>query len=192
MCFRIFYSIREGWRNRQQLRDFLQEPRLQVMQIQDIFKADLVARGVKALVLDYDGVLAAHGELVLQTNSVQYLQDYFQNPPVIPIYILSNKPKLERQKYFTKNFPAITFIIPRRKKPYPDGLEQIIQMTNLEPREVLLVDDRLGTGILATIIAKTQGLLVTHPIVNVRTRPIVESWFILLRWLEKKLIKLIT
>lgn len=184
MCFRIFYSISQGWRHRQQLKRYMQDPALQVTQVQDIYITDLQARGVKALVLDFDGVLAAHGEMTLSPEIVTFLKSLRE----FPTYILSNKPTIERQEYFQLNFPAIKFIIANRKKPYPDGLQHILRLTNLEPRQILLVDDRLGTGILATIIAGTQGLYVSQPYVNFKSRPVVESFFAFLRWLEKKLI----
>lgn len=184
MCFRIFYSISQGWRHRQQLKRYMRDPALQVAQVQDIYITDLEARGVKAVVLDFDGVLAAHGETILSPEIVAFLKSL----RAFPIYILSNKPTLERLEYFKLNFPAIKFIVANRKKPYPDGLQQILRLANLEPRQILLVDDRLGTGILATIIAGTQGLYVRLPFVNFKSRPIVESFFAFLRWLEKKLI----
>ena len=157
--------------------------------MQDISRADLDARGVKALVLDYDGVLASHGEESLRPEIMQYLTLYFHNASVLPVYILSNKPTSARRELFKKNFPEIIFIKAMRKKPYPDGLQQVLIDSNLQPRQILLVDDRLCTGILATAIAGTQGILITDPYINLRAKPIVESWFIFLRWIEKILIK---
>lgn len=192
MCFRFFYSLQKSWCFRKQLKRYLQDQSLQIAHMQDISRTDLDDRGIKALVLDYDGVLAAHGEASPRPEVMQYLSLYFKNSATLPIYILSNKPTSVRQEFFKKNFPEIIFIKAKRKKPYPDGLQQILMASNLQPRQILLVDDRLCTGVLATAIVGTQAFLVTDPYINLKSRPITETWFIFLRWIEKKLINSIT
>lgn len=189
MCFRFFYAIRESWRFKLQFKYIMQSPAMQLVNIQDISKSELDARGVSVLVLDYDGVLAAHGEPEPNSEIMIWLRQFSQSFRPGKIYILSNKPTIGRQEFFLQNFPEIRFIIAKRKKPYPDGLLQIAADAGVLPRHLLLVDDRLCTGILATLISGTQGLWITKPYVNIMARPIVETWFIFLRWSEQLIIK---
>jgi len=189
MCFRFFYAIRELWCFKAQLKHFMQAPNLQLANIQDISKPELDAHGVSILVLDYDAVLAAHGEPQPKPEIIVWLRQFSKIFAPGKIYILSNKPTTARQKFFLQNFPEVKFIIAKRKKPYPDGLLQIAVESGVTPKSLLLVDDRLGTGILATLIAGTQGLWITKPYVNIMSRPIAETWFIFLRWSEQLIIK---
>lgn len=189
MCFRFFYAIRESWRFKEQLKHFMQTPGLQLSNIHDISISELGVRGVSVLVLDYDGVLAAHGELEPKPEIVSWLQHFCKVFPPEKIYILSNKPTIGRQKFFMQNFPQIKFVIAKRKKPYPDGLLQIAALADVLPQQLLLVDDRLCTGILATLTSGTQGLWITRPYVNIMAQPIIESWFKFLRWSEQYIIK---
>jgi len=189
MCFRFFYAIRESWRFKSQLKHFMQTPELQLLNIQDLSKNVLDARGVSVLVLDFDGVLAAHGEATPAPEIMAWLRQFCTIFAPEKIYILSNKPTLGRQEFFMQNFPAIKFIFAKRKKPYPDGLLYIAAIANVPPQQLLLVDDRLCTGILATLISGAQGLWITKPYVNIMVRPIAESWFILLRWSEQRIFK---
>jgi uncharacterized protein len=189
MCFRFFYALRESWHFREKLRHFLYTPQLQLSNIQDISIQSLQERGVLVLALDYDGVLAAHGEPEPRPEIIGWLRQFCTTFASQKIYILSNKPTLGRQEFFTENFPGIKFIFAKRKKPYPDGLLQIATQAGVPPERVLLVDDRLCTGILATLIAGSQGYWITKPYVNIMARPIVESWFIFLRRSEQLMIK---
>lgn len=189
MCFRFFYAIRESWRLKSQLKRFVQSPNLQLANIQDISNFALDALGVSVLVLDYDAVLAAHGEPQPKPEIIVWLQQFAKIFAPGKIYILSNKPTVIRQEFFIQNFPEIKFIFVKRKKPYPDGLLQIAADAGVMPKSLLLVDDRLCTGILATLIAGTQGIWITKPYVNIMSRPIVETWFIFLRWSEQLIIK---
>jgi predicted HAD superfamily phosphohydrolase YqeG len=167
----------------------MQEPSLQLVNIQDISKPELDVRGVSVLVLDYDAVLAAHGEPQPRPEIIIWLRQFSKLFAPGKIYILSNKPTLGRQEFFLQNFPEIKFIFATRKKPYPDGLLQVSAEAGVSPQQLLLVDDRLCTGILATIISDTQGIWITKPYVNIMARPIAETWFMLLRWSEQRIIK---
>lgn len=191
MCFKFFYSLQQTWRFRKQLQQYMLNPSLQLDYLYNLTAADLNSRGVKVLALDYDAVLAAHGEPSIRPEIAQWLSIFSQNHNSEPIYILSNKPTIERQIFFKQHFPAIIFIRAKRKKPYPDGLQEIIHDAKVQPNQVLLVDDRLCTGILATAIAGTQALWITQPYVDLRARPLEELWFVFLRWLEKKVVKYI-
>lgn len=147
--------------------------------------------GVKILVLDFDGVLAAHGDIAPLPELQPWLEQcvaIFGNKGV---FILSNKPLPQRLAYFQQYHPEIEFIRARRKKPYPDGLQQIIELTATEAHKLILVDDRLLTGILAACITGVQSIYISKPYTNLKQRPLAELFFMLLRGAERLLVWLI-
>lgn len=188
MLLRTLYAIKESWHFRTQLKRYLLDASLQVASVRDLQLSVLRAHNIQALVLDYDGVLAAHGEPTPRPENTTWLQEFSRAYAPHKIFILSNKPNPERIAYFQQNFPTITFVKATRKKPYPDGLQQIMTLTGLPAAQIMLVDDRLCTGILAALITGVQGVWVTVPYINLRNRPFAESGFMFLRWLERTLI----
>lgn len=186
MNLRFIYTLTAAWRLRASLRRYIYDPKLQLSTIMQLIPEELLVRGASALALDYDGVLAAHGEPEPRPEVLDWLRRFISQFAPHNIYILSNKPTLERQQFFQQHFPAVKFIIAKRKKPYPDGLQQILADANLQPQQLLLVDDRLCTGILVTAIVGTQGLWVTKPYINFKFHPLIEAGIMALRWLEKK------
>ena len=75
-----------------------------------------------------------------------------------------------------------------KKKPYPDGLNAIIKDAKVKPNEVVLVDDRLLTGVLASLNAKTKIIYITDPRENLFSVFFLqECFFATLRFLEKRL-----
>lgn len=190
MILRTFYAIINAYRYRKHMREFLNNPQLQIKNITALTPAHLQQLNIEALALDFDGVLAAHGEPEPRPEVITWLQNFVKAYAPHQIFILSNKPTPIRAEYFAQNFPNINFVIAKRKKPYPDGMQQIIAAAGVPASKVLLVDDRLGTGILVTCITGSQALWVTEPYVNLKARPITESGFIILRCLEKFLLSL--
>lgn len=187
MLSRICYAMRMCWKYRAQLRKYVTDPALQLPTIHDLNKNDLPALGLKALIIDYDGVMAAHGALQPRADVVQWLQKFAE----YPMFVLSNKPLPERLAYFQSNFPHMHFVIAPRKKPYPDGVQEIIRLSNLEPQQILLLDDRLATGIVVAIDTGVQARWITRPYIDLVQRPVQETWFIMLRTLERLACKLI-
>jgi predicted HAD superfamily phosphohydrolase YqeG len=154
----------------------------------EIDPASLSALGIKVLVLDFDGVLASHGESVPENVVQEWLKHAVKVYGLGQIFLLTNNPKPEREIFFKNYFPAIECISSPRKKPYPDGLLKIQEKTNVLPQEMALVDDRLLTGMLACQIAGVQGFWITQPYVNFAKRPWAELGFALLRKIEKLLL----
>ena len=140
------------------------------------------------LVFDFDGVLAFHGEDVPAPDMAEWLQQLLQAQAEPRFFILTNKPSRQRQNYFTRNFPEIHLVSGVRKKPYPDGLLKVAEIAAVHPSEIVLVDDRLLTGALAASIAGTKVSYVTGPLVHFRKRPVQETFFMLLRWIERKIV----
>ena len=186
---RYFFTLCQAWKHRQALHQYVIDSQKQLATVTDLTPARLTSLGCQYLVLDFDGVLASHGEMTLPLPIQTWLQNILKESQIKGCFILSNKPKKQRFTYFHHYFPTIQFIKATRKKPYPDGLNTIIAKTNTAPEHILLIDDRLLTGCLAAVLAKCQCLHITHPNINFAKRPIRETFFFLLRLIENKLFK---
>jgi predicted HAD superfamily phosphohydrolase YqeG len=81
--------------------------------------AELVARGLSVLVLDFDGVLAPHGE----DRPLPEIESWLARCAAVfgeeRIFILSNRPVPVRAAYFRQAFPGVRFVAGVRKKPFP-------------------------------------------------------------------------
>ncbi len=187
MIIRVFYGLRMGWVHRHRLKPYRDDPNLQIETILDLKPEILKAEGIKVLALDYDGVLAPHGEDALDKNIVKWLKEGREVFGANNVFILTNKPTHHRTEMFAAH--GIQLIKAKRKKPYPDGLQQILSQTGISPEELLLIDDRLLTGILAANIVGVQAKWVTKPFINLSKRPLTESFFIALRSLERQLLR---
>jgi len=191
MLSRILYSLRIFWRYRARLKSYLLNPQLQLANVSLLSIKLVQQRDVEAIALDFDGVLASHGESQPRAEAISWLKDLQQKFEPRKIYILSNKPTPVRQAYFMQNFPEIGFIVAKRKKPFPDGIEEILRDSGLRPDQLLLVDDRLGTGIVGAISCGIQAYWITKPYINLRARPVRELFFVGLRWFERLACKII-
>jgi len=189
MCKRIFYALNKAWINKEKLKNYLNDPHLQVNILLDLELSTLKLEGIKVLVLDFDGVLSAFGEKIPRPELNEWLKSSVQTFGFGKVFILTNKPNEFRRLYFLEHFPGIEFIEVQRKKPYPDGLIQILQKVSIEPKELLMVDDRLLTGILAAVLVHAQAILVLKPWISWSHRPIAELFFIFLRTLEHVIFK---
>lgn len=181
MLSRVYYALRLCWQYRKQLHNYAINPALQLPTIVSLTPAQLAAANVKGLILDFDGVLAAHAEPEPCAPAITWLK----NLGNFPIYILSNKPLPERVAFFRQQFPQINFIVAARKKPYPEGVKEIISLSKLPPDQLLLIDDRLGTGIVLAVSQGLQARLIMQPYTNFAKRPLREGGFMLLRALER-------
>jgi len=160
-------------------------------QLLDIPPIAFQQQGIDVLILDFDGVLASHGELYPTEELHGWLHDCVQVFGAEQIFILSNKPLVERIAYFHQHYPGVRYIKEVKKKPYPDGLQKIIALTQKQPESLMLVDDRLLTGSLAACIANISVTYITKPYVCISKRPVAEIFFMSLRLLERWLIRLL-
>jgi predicted HAD superfamily phosphohydrolase YqeG len=181
---RMGYAIAQARLKKDCLKGFL-SPSLQFNRITELTQERLASLGVKLLVLDFDGVLASHGEIQIRAD----VQGWMKSMP-LPICILSNKPDSKRVASLQLLFPQIKFVQGHRKKPYPDSLLAIIAEHKLQPKDILMVDDRVLTGLLAACIAGCQGMWVYRPFKNIARRPIVELLFEALRQMERAWLRL--
>ena len=101
------------------------------------------------------------------------------------ISLFSNKPFVARRDVLNRLFPQIQFIIGVPKKPYPDGLVALQKNTAAALNEILLVDDRLLTGMLAVCLSGVRGIYIKQPYQDFKVNPMRESFFELLRRAER-------
>jgi len=146
--------------------------------------------GIQALALDFDGVLAPHGFEIPLPEAEQWLKYCIEVFGEEKIFILSNKPTAERNDWFVKNFSRLRFISGVRKKPYPDGLQEIAKHAAVPINSVLMVDDRLLTGCLAAVNAGAKPCYIRHPYISFSHRPFAEIFFKTLRSIDSIFIKL--
>ena len=183
---RIIYALIMAYRYYAKLSALVKDNTRVLITLTQIDSDYLRKKNVEVLALDFDGVLAPHGESIPEPEVHAWLLKISQDFGQERLVVLTNKPNPVRIAWFEQHYPKILFVKGARKKPYPDGLEKILELKHIPPHALALADDRLLTGMLATCIAKTQGFYVTKPYQNVRKRPVQECFFSLLRCLERR------
>lgn len=178
MIERIFFSLQQSIKHRRQLKLLPYAENIAIIDWLALYDS-----GIRVVVLDFDGVLAADkqkqlhvGVDVILNNILRIFGDH--------VYIFSNQPTVQRKEYFSKYFPRIQFIV-AKKKPYPDGLNEVVRLENVRPEAVILIDDRVLTGGLATILANVKCLLIKKPYVCFSSNILRELIFISLRAVER-------
>lgn len=179
-----------GFRHRRSLARLLRETPADNA-IASLAPSALRARGITTLALDFDGVLAPHGSAAPLPEAVRWLSESAALFGQEQIFILSNKPTEERRRWFGQHYPAMRFISGVRKKPFPDGLKKIGALAGVPLQSILMVDDRLLTGCLAAINTGARPAYIRNPYVSFRQRPAAELFFMLLRALERLLVRLL-
>lgn len=185
MINRALYAIRNGWRHRNQLKAFLRNSNLQLSNLEHLSVEALEAANVAVVVLDFDGVLGHHDANQPTESAIKWLQALSNQIGEQRIAILTNKAKPERLAFFKKHFPSIQFVVGVLKKPYPNGLWEIANYRGIESSRLLLIDDRLLTGMLAACLAPCQARYFTRPVKKFRAHFIKESFFVCLRFIER-------
>jgi uncharacterized protein len=158
--------------------------------IHSLNPTELKRSGIRALALDFDGVLSPHGFQHPLPESVKWLRDCVACFGEDNIFILSNKPTPERAEWFRSSFSRMRFISGVRKKPYPEGLQMIGALASVPLHSILMVDDRLLTGCLAAINAGARPCYISNPYISFSHRPFSEIFFMLLRLTDRCFIRL--
>lgn len=146
---------------------------------------------ISALILDYDGVLCEQDGIEPRTEVINWIDRALLIFGSKRIFILSNNPLPARQDFFNKRFNNQIIFVVNKPKPYPDGIAEIYDYcqlsssTPIEKSTLLIFDDRLSTGILAAKIFGIASCLILSPYTNIKKQFIIESWFIMLRKLER-------
>lgn len=185
MIRRLGYAVLKSWQYRKELVSYCFDPIYQCDTVFDLDFKTLKQDGIQAVVLDFDGVLAPHGEDTLDQQTRVWLQSCLAAFGDERVFILTNRPGYRRWDTMVQAFPGIQFLKAQRKKPYPDGIEDLIEKTQLPRKAVVVIDDRLLTGILAAAQAQVRAFFLIKPKVALRKRPIQEGFFICLRWLDR-------
>lgn len=154
--------------------------------------ATVHSSGIKALALDFDGVLANHGAPSPLPEAVEWIKQCEAVFGGDRIFILSNKPTDGRRRWFGENFPAMRFISGVPKKPYPDGLLKTAELAGVPLHSIMMVDDRLLTGCLAALAAGARPCYIRQPYVSFGYRPGAELFFWLLRAAERVVTRIIS
>jgi HAD superfamily phosphatase (TIGR01668 family) len=189
MIYRIIYACVQAWRYRSALASYIHNHDLQVASVVDVKPQKLFEQGIQSLIIDFDGVLASHGEIEPTVIATQWLRECCKVFGPNRIFILSNRPTLERKHYFAKYFVGLNFVVATHKKPFPHSILKIIKTTKLSPEEILVLDDRLLTGILAAIISKVRAYLITEPFVDHQHCHKRESIYAFVRRLESAIFR---
>ena len=184
---RFVFSMKALLSERKVLKNFLNNPALTKSSVLEITPEFLNENGIQVLVLDFDGVLAPHNGAVLLPEVMDWLKA-LEKSWLKPIIIFSNKPSPEREHYFKVHFPKIGFLKDVARKPYPEGLLKLQAVSHVHAEAILMVDDRLLTGILAAVLAGCRGLLICKPYQNFKAHPIKETFFQMLRFLDRLLV----
>lgn len=185
---RILFTLRMLHQNRHALAK-IYKTSSRNRQLYQISSALLKLKGITVLVLDFDGVLAAHGEPYPVQELQTWLRECINTFGSTQVFVLSNKPLQSRITYFNHHYAGVQCIADVKKKPYPDGIQKIIALTGQPPSAVMLVDDRLLTGCLAACIVGIPVTYITHPYIRLSKRPVQELFFMTLRFLERHLIQ---
>lgn len=185
---RIYFTIVKGFGERKSLYNILSGS--SEASTTEITIGTLKETGASIVVLDYDGVLAPQGVNELGPDIIYWLNHIISEFGEEHIYILSNKPKTSRCDNFHTIYPNISFISGIRKKPFPDGLMTIKNVADCKISDIVLLDDRLLTGGLATCIAGTKFIYIKKPLVSLIHNCIAEVFFILLRSLERLFVRM--
>ncbi len=182
---RFIYALKKSWQHRKKLNRYLTQENLAIQSLNELQVSDLENLNVAVLVLDFDGVLAPHDAGEPTEAAHAWLKKISMNLGEQRIAILSNKPKPLRKAYFQKYYPGIQWVESVAKKPYPEGLIEIASSRGIATSRLLIVDDRLLTGILASCLAPCQAKYFAKPISQYSKHPIKESFFSFLRVIER-------
>ena len=179
-----------GFRYRKELAQILKNTARR-SSVLDLDPHKLQAESVSVLVLDFDGVLSPHGDNIPLDATREWLEKCVAVFGEQNIFILSNRPSEERIQSFSQGFPHIRFINGPRKKPFPDGLIRIGEISGSRPASILMADDRLLTGCLAAILAGARPVYITSPYISFRHRPCAELFFMTLRFSERLFVRIL-
>jgi predicted HAD superfamily phosphohydrolase YqeG len=180
-----------GFLHRRELRKLI-ETTPRNTSILELDPAAVRSSGVKVLALDFDGVLANHGSPDPLPEAVEWLKQCEAVFGGDRIFILSNKPTDGRRRWFAEHFPAMRFISGVRKKPFPDGIIKTGELAGVPLISIMMVDDRLLTGCLAALVAGARPCYIRNPYISFRLRPLAELFFMLLRWIERCFVTIVT
>lgn len=184
MCVSTWhFTVSQAIKHRRSLKAIARQEANQCKAIACVSPDKLQAQGFDVLVLDFDGVLASHGETHVSKSIALWVSNAVKCFGPSHVFLLSNASS-KRQTKIIEALPGVT-IIRAKPKPFPEGLHQIQQKTKADPLSIVLIDDRLLTGGLSAVIAGTGFLLVQKPLKDYHKRFWIEVFFDSLRFIER-------
>ena len=181
---KIVFAISESNDHRADLKKVLKDKTLSIQTLSDLDPKILYEQGIRVVVFDFDGVLTPHGDLVIEAKDLLKLQAFCEVFTQPNILIWSNNPVPARMRFLQEHFPGVSWL-DGVDKPNPESLQRLIHAKGCDPKVVLMIDDRLLTGILAGILAGTQVRLVKKPKIRLKGNLSAELGFIILRAIER-------
>jgi HAD superfamily phosphatase (TIGR01668 family) len=178
----LLFVLRAVWRVRAAMRLYL-HPDKQCRDVLDLEPRQLYAAGVRVLVLDFDGVLAPHNATTVTAEVTGWLERCVACFGRERVLILSNNPLPARITLFTSPLLPI-FWQTRYYKPFPYSLRAIVSRTRCRKQQVLVIDDRLTSGVLAASLLGIPALWLACPRVAWRRYALAEIGFWCVRKLE--------
>lgn len=185
---RVLYTLRMFWLHRGELAA-VHSAQPTCLGVLELSPRALHRQGIRVLALDFDGVLAPHGEIGMNAEIEAWVDECVREFGSERVFIFSNKPMPARLAYFAQRYPGLYCVRDVAKKPYPEGLQQILARSGASPHTLLMVDDRLLTGVLAACISGCRAAYVRRPMHAFRKRPLREVFFMLLRSGERGLLE---
>jgi len=188
----FLYVIKKAYLNRLALQAFFYQKEKRKTCITDIDLNFIERSGIQSLVLDFDGVISPHDHYIPSKPITTWLKKAIKIFGDGRIFILSNNTKNEdRIKYFDKNFKEIIFIRNKYMKPYTYDICNAFKENNIKQfKSAMIIDDRLLTGILLSLILRTKAILITSPLVDMKNNIIKETYISYLRKIEKIICKI--
>ena len=178
------FTIKEAYAQRYVLYEYMINKDCQLNNILDLDIDKIKEKGFSYLVLDFDGVLSGYNHTKPYPKVEIWLNKSISTLGKNHIFILSNKKKSSRLSYIKEKYPSIIFIDNKKVKPYANDLKDVIKKYDVNKKCVLLLDDRLLTGILLSAIIGIKAKFVTKPFVSWKKHPIYELYFFFIRQLE--------
>ncbi len=132
----------------------LRYPTRMLHRITDVSPELLAQMKVRAVLLDVDDTLSAHGSQIPYPGSVEWAQELVDRG--FQLIILSNNTK-DRVAPFAKQYglPFLTFAA----KPLPVGYLRAARRLGVKPRECVIVGDQVFTDVLGANLCGMQSIL---------------------------------
>ena len=176
--------IRSIFKHRAALGRIARQARYQANTVLDIDPEELYKQGTRILVLDFDGVLNHHDATTIASPVLEWVLRCQRVFGADHLYLHSNNNRGARIDWISQHIPGLQVLDPANKKPSPEGLLSIMAGTEIKPETVILIDDRLLTGMLAVCRAGCQGIYIRKPYTDFTQARFREVGFWTLRRLE--------
>jgi len=120
--------------------------------VESLTRKRLAEMGVKAVVLDHDGVLGPNRGVAPDEGGLELIKNAVEVCGAGMVFILSNtKSRREaRRRYYTEEHGDVVYLV-ARAKPDPDGIMQAFWASGAPMDKIAMVDDGLLTGALMAL-----------------------------------------